>query len=293
MKTRLFFSICLAFIFSSNIFAQTDGALTLSYTVPVPTSPAPWTGAPTNTNLVAAWISDSSDNFVRAIFVYTGQKDHLSTFAQKAGCAFVTTSTPNYYNAKDAVTATCVTNKQKAMVPGVGTSFVSGATRTDSTSPTGFGTLSLTWDGKDNNGVTVADGSYKINVEMSWSTTVTRNGHDEFLVIPFTKGATITTNSVTDTYVTASSAKWTPAALATDDVTSRYEFKIFPNPVKDNFSIRTLENVKSVNVFDASGRVVKSYSKADNYNISTLKPGTYYLQINTESGVAYDKIIKK
>jgi hypothetical protein len=72
---------------------------------------------------------------------------------------------------------------------------------------------------------------------------------------------------------------------------------IAPNPVKDKFNIRGMENGKnSILVYAASGQLVKAQSIAQNQgdvNIAYLAPGMYTVKITSESGNTFvGKLIK-
>lgn len=73
------------------------------------------------------------------------------------------------------------------------------------------------------------------------------------------------------------------------------ELKIFPNPAKDNFTVKinALENVK---VFDAIGNLVFNQSlKSNSININTtnFNRGLYFLQATANGNVATSRIIVK
>lgn len=72
------------------------------------------------------------------------------------------------------------------------------------------------------------------------------------------------------------------------------EISLFPNPINDIINIKTNSNIKKVEVFEISGRMLKTYINIENYiNIKDLQSGNYVLKIYTEYGVINKKIIKK
>lgn len=82
--------------------------------------------------------------------------------------------------------------------------------------------------------------------------------------------------------------------LSVDDISINDLIRIYPNPVTDEFKINHQTNI--VNIYDISGRLVKSF-KGDfeqnkRFNISGLKPALYFLKLKSEQGVATKKLIK-
>ena len=82
--------------------------------------------------------------------------------------------------------------------------------------------------------------------------------------------------------------------LSMEDISINDLVSIYPNPVTDEFKINHQTNI--VNIYDISGRLVKSF-KGDfeqnkRFNISGLKPALYFLKLKSEQGVATKKLIK-
>lgn len=69
---------------------------------------------------------------------------------------------------------------------------------------------------------------------------------------------------------------------------------LFPNPVKDNFSLQTNnEQVEKIKVFDINGRLVKAFQKEQQYySISELNNGIYFVSIKLNNGELIKKLIK-
>ena len=70
-------------------------------------------------------------------------------------------------------------------------------------------------------------------------------------------------------------------------LTSSY-IKVYPNPSLGEVTIKTDQNLCSVNVINLQGSVVASY-KSNNFNLSHLKAGLYLLQVHTEKETAFVK----
>ncbi|WP_410488917.1 T9SS type A sorting domain-containing protein [Algibacter sp. L3A6] len=69
-----------------------------------------------------------------------------------------------------------------------------------------------------------------------------------------------------------------------------------PNPINDSFSIvkNSIEKIKSIQVFNLRGVLVKSYKGVqDQYNISELRSGLYLATIKTENNIKVVILIKE
>lgn len=74
-------------------------------------------------------------------------------------------------------------------------------------------------------------------------------------------------------------------------------FSLSPNPVKNKFTLNGVSNVKSVEVYDVSGKLVKQFAgeslSKNSFDISRLKTGTYLVKIKTDKDNLTKKIIKE
>ncbi len=68
------------------------------------------------------------------------------------------------------------------------------------------------------------------------------------------------------------------------------EAKIYPNPVTDKFQVSGLADIKTVELVDINGRVVKSYTSADAYPVADLNSGAYIVRITTSDKVYQQKL---
>lgn len=57
---------------------------------------------------------------------------------------------------------------------------------------------------------------------------------------------------------------------------------IFPNPAKGQFTIE-LENAANVNIYNAVGQMVKTYSNVETVTVSDLQAGVYFVQANNKT----------
>ena len=83
-------------------------------------------------------------------------------------------------------------------------------------------------------------------------------------------------------------------SLATANADLKSALKIYPNPATDVVNITSKNEVKSVNIMDLSGKLVKSVKGGNQVNVSSLAKGTYILQVYYGNGaVENTKLIKK
>ena len=69
---------------------------------------------------------------------------------------------------------------------------------------------------------------------------------------------------------------------------------VYPNPTSDFFSISTDETDGTLEIYDLSGRKVKSFSYIrDYYDVSELTPGVYVIVFKTENDQKEFKLLKK
>lgn len=90
---------------------------------------------------------------------------------------------------------------------------------------------------------------------------------------------------------------WSENLAIKDDAMN--EFKIYPNPVENIFTIESdkLKKEMSVTIFNNQGKTVLRHTihntTKSNFNLSTLFPGLYILNIKTEHTEFNYKLIKK
>jgi hypothetical protein len=78
------------------------------------------------------------------------------------------------------------------------------------------------------------------------------------------------------------------------------ELNIYPNPTENgiiNFNINDYYLVNSIEIFDISGKIIKSISSSDisskTQKIENLDKGVYFAKISTSLGVLTKKIVVK
>lgn len=84
------------------------------------------------------------------------------------------------------------------------------------------------------------------------------------------------------------------APTAAVSETAKNNLKVFPNPAVDVVNLTSTKEIKSVNIYDLTGKKVKSTTDTKQINVSNLAKGTYILQAFYGNGaVENTKIIKK
>lgn len=275
MKTKLILFISLFICFTAFLRAQTDGTMTFTFTQ----------GAPIDTSIeggavMAVWIQNGT-TFTKTCLRYLGNgtKDHLPTYGAKAGWTTV----------NNAMTANIV-------------DAVTGATRTNGTTPAALGPYSVSWNGKNVSGTTVADGTYSVWYEVTWEDP--KNGHDFINTgFSFTKGAAITsTNPANVGPLSAMTITWTPSTLSLENV---YLTKvgIFPNPSNGNLINVVFDHipVSKIEVVNTLGQVVKSVKldpskskTSESIDLSGNANGIYIINVSTnETSSSYKVVLNK
>ena len=83
--------------------------------------------------------------------------------------------------------------------------------------------------------------------------------------------------------------------LSSNDIISKSEFNIYPNPVVNNLNISIENNqIKNAIVYDMSGKIVAKYLSQKSINLEQLAAGNYVIHVTTAEGKKYQrKFIKK
>lgn len=68
---------------------------------------------------------------------------------------------------------------------------------------------------------------------------------------------------------------------------------VYPNPATDFVNIDSKDNIKSIRIFELSGKTIDAKLKGKTVDIKNLPKGIYILNIETENGIISKKIIKK
>jgi hypothetical protein len=261
----------LLFLLPIMSFSQTAGTLTFSFT------PLSHTSDFGDEHVLAVWIQSNTGGFVKTKIrrAGNGTKDHLKVWAVNSG----------------GTSSNCLGTACNV------TDATTGATLTSYTSKT------IVWDGKNvsgsSNGTTVADGTYKVTIELTWddgsSNTVTRS-------FSFTKGPNIDFQTpASDSDFSAITLNWVPTVLANEELQNNQEsLVIYPNPSEGVFNVIAPENYSKIVVFNELGQEV--FTQAINQNDSESIPvdltnfenGLYILKAyNGSDSIDTEIVLKK
>ncbi len=72
----------------------------------------------------------------------------------------------------------------------------------------------------------------------------------------------------------------------------KIQVKIYPNPAKDVINISSEKPVKSIEIYDVLGRLIKTETK-NNINVSQLAKGNYLMKVKTGDQELIEKFIKE
>jgi len=80
--------------------------------------------------------------------------------------------------------------------------------------------------------------------------------------------------------------------LSTNNFISSESLSIYPNPVKNILSIKNIDNLKNVRIYDVMGSIILE-TKEEEIDVSYLAKGIYLLQIQTDKYIETKRIIKE
>jgi len=241
--------LLLSFFCITQIQAQTNGTLAVSVT----TSSTGGNYAPRN--ILAIWIEDSSGKFVKTLLAYANTRiTHLNTW-QASSLAI-----GKEFDKTDAI---------------------SGATQSS------HATRTCQWNGTDYAGKLMADGDYKVRMELT-----DKNATGNIASYTFTKGATA--QKLTPAGVPSFSSvtlNWTTTITAIDpEQTNSNTIVVYPNPGHGIFNVLG-ENIISLKVTSLSGKVV-CISQSPVFDLSNQPNGIYFVSVKTNQSTVVKKVIR-
>lgn len=71
------------------------------------------------------------------------------------------------------------------------------------------------------------------------------------------------------------------------------EFQVQPNPAKNIITIKTSSLIQSVTIYDLQGRLISTTSEASTIDVSTLRPGSYLVEVKTAKGKSIQRFVKE
>lgn len=108
---------------------------------------------------------------------------------------------------------------------------------------------------------------------------------------------TITFRSSTGMTKPGFKANFSCTFLAVDDVVNSKDFALSPNPVKNQFTLKGITKVNTVEVYDISGKLVKQFDKEslsrNAFDVSRLAKGNYVVKVKTDNDTFTKKLIKE
>ncbi len=224
------------------------------------------TDAPSGTwgtkHVLAIWIEDTQNpsNFIKTKAKYGHEDDHLTAWVAKSN--------------KNLVDAT------------------TGATLTS------YDTRSVIWDGTDVNRNVVADGTYKVFIEMGWGRDkTTQHAVTSFT---FTKGADLVQlNPTGDSNYSDVMIEWKPTVTFVNQFKHDNTIAVYPNPTKGKVTLDFVNTVESakVTVENESGISVynnllkKDFAGILTIDLTGIAEGLYFIKIQTKDSQYVYKLL--
>jgi len=250
MWRRYILILLLSFFCLAQLRAQTSGKLTVTVTT------GPFGGPYAPRNILAIWIEDNSGKFVKTLLAYANtRKTHLNTWEAS------TTAVGSAFNVVDATT---------------------GATQSS------HGTRTCQWNGTDYSGKLVADGDYKVRMELT-----DQNATGNTASLTFTKGPTARRLTPTDVLPSFSviTLDWIgTTTIANSELSQSNTIVVYPNPGSGLFTVLG-ENIVYVEVSSLSGKVICT-STSPVFDISAQPRGIYFVRVETDKETVVRKIIR-
>lgn len=96
--------------------------------------------------------------------------------------------------------------------------------------------------------------------------------------------------------ITTNEAETVFEILGVNELDSNEQISVYPNPVKEKFTIKSDSKINQIEFYDVVGRLLKVSLINDLESIQTISSfssGTYFVKIYTERGITVQKIIKR
>jgi hypothetical protein len=92
-------------------------------------------------------------------------------------------------------------------------------------------------------------------------------------------------------------ANFSCTVLAVDDAVNSKDVVLSPNPAKNQFTLKGVSKIGSVEVYDLSGKLVKQYDteslSKNTFDVSRLKTGNYIVKVKTATDTFSKNLIKE
>lgn len=83
------------------------------------------------------------------------------------------------------------------------------------------------------------------------------------------------------------------SVLNTSEIVKKEKFALFPNPVKSILNIASENEINSLEIYDNLGRLIRKADHQKSVKVDDFAKGIYYLKIQTNDKVYYEKFIKE
>jgi len=266
MKSYRYKIVALGMLILSLFFvgnSHAQTAGTFTFTI----NPVAHNGSYGAKHVVAIWIENAAGVFVKTKLRQSSSStiDHLATWTSKSAS-----------NVVDATT---------------------GATLTS------YAPLTVIWDGTNVSKVVVADGNYKIWIEMAWDNS--KMTDKTVTSFDFTKGtAEVHLKPANTSLFTAIALDWVPNSTGIDNKSQSKNINIFPNPFSGlvNVDIKELASDCQIQIANSVGdivtevKVAKGFSGVKTIDLSNNASGVYLVNIlysNKADNLNYKIILHK
>ena len=82
--------------------------------------------------------------------------------------------------------------------------------------------------------------------------------------------------------------------IITNKMTKDLNVKVFPNPANSIINIKSIHEIKCVEICDLSGKIImKTFNPKSGVDISSVQKGVYFLKISLDSGIVVKQINKQ
>tara|TARA_R110001606_G_scaffold163657_1_gene307931 strand:+ start:4002 stop:6500 length:2499 start_codon:yes stop_codon:yes gene_type:complete len=95
-----------------------------------------------------------------------------------------------------------------------------------------------------------------------------------------------------NTTVDMGAYEYDSSILNLDNVSLLNDTKMYPNPVRDNLTIESKENILKIEIYNLLGKKIVEKENSSFINLSNLKPNMYLIRIYSQTGSISKRIIK-
>lgn len=116
------------------------------------------------------------------------------------------------------------------------------------------------------------------------------------LDIFFARGGSLTISQHSSTNRGYATLTMSASSLSTSEAAAESKkVSLYPNPAKESISFKNFDRISAVDIYDATGRKVKSIKPdTEKISIKELRSGIYYFEIRLKDGsLSYEKLIKE